>query len=196
MTYTVDDYLEQAKALLPRGMLWDSLNESEEFTALLTALVEEFSRIDGRVEDIINETDPRTTYELLPEWENFAGLPNTCITVNQTLQQRREALRAQLINDNGQSMQFFIELAASLGYTITITEFTPHRYGDRYGRHYRETDWIFVWRVNSPSTTVTVRRYGQATYGERYRVWGNQALECVFKKLVHAHRKIIFSYGG
>lgn len=194
MGYTSEQYLQQTKALLPRGQLWDSLNENgTTFESLLHALAEELARIDARIEDLFNELDPRTIYELLNEWEEWAGLPDSCITDNQTLLQRRESLLTQLTNDNGQSRQFFIDLAESLSYTITITEFSAFNVNSMVDEPIYDSDWNFVWQINAPETTIKYFTV-ESPVDEALSTWGNQQLECIIKKYVHAHRHVLFVY--
>lgn len=194
MPYTHDQYLQQAKALLPRGLLWDSLTESgSTFESLLHAHAEELARIDARIEDLFNEADPRTIYELLDEFEEWAGLPDSCITDNQTLAQRREALRAQLTSDNGQSRSFFIDLVALLGYDISITEFSVFDVNSTVDNYVYDEDWHFAVQFNAPQTTIKYFNV-DSSVNESLATWGNQQLECVIKKYLHAHRHALFAY--
>ncbi|AUZ85838.1 hypothetical protein CDW43_15255 [Methylophaga nitratireducenticrescens] len=112
MSNTVEQYTQQLLALLPVGDLWTQLSEPDtDFFALITALAEEFARIDGRTEDLMDEDDPRTIYEMLFDWEKWLGLPDACMGNAETLQQRREAVLELLTLTGGQSRQYFIDLA-------------------------------------------------------------------------------------
>jgi len=80
------------------------------------------------------ESDPRYTIELLPDWERNWGLPDPCVKEPTTVGERRLALLQRMTMIGAQSRQFFIDLAASLGYTITITEYRTFVVGiDRVG---------------------------------------------------------------
>ncbi|WP_126456740.1 YmfQ family protein [Sulfuriflexus mobilis] len=196
MSYSAKHYLNQLKAQLPRGMLWDSLREEgNDFSELLAVSAAELARIEARAEDLLDEADPRTTYELLPEHEKEAGLPDTCTTQADTLQERRDALVAKLTSVGGQSRQYFIDIAAALGYTITIAEAKASQFGKSYGDLYNGVGWRFVWYVDAPTETVRPRRFGQSGYGEPYRDWGNEQLECLINRLKPAHTKVYFRYG-
>lgn len=197
MSRSSEQYTSQLAALMPRGRLWDDLLQNDStFMRLLTALSEIFADIEHRAEDLMDETDPRTIFELLYDFEQYVGLPNPCVTEAQTIGQRREELHARLINDSGQSLPFFIEVAEKLGYVITITEFAPFEVGrSTAGEVISNGDWVFVWQVNAPETTVSDFTAGQSAVGEALRSWGNQTLECVFNKIVHSHLKINYVYG-
>jgi uncharacterized protein YmfQ (DUF2313 family) len=192
---TADDYRRQMQALLPRGMAW-SLSPLSWLTRLLSGLSPEFARIHGRVLDLIRESDPRTTIEMLGDWERALGLPDNCSsTLAPTLQGRRDDVLNKLVSLGGQSRAYYIAVAARLGYTITIEEFRPFRVGrSRVGERIYDLDWTWVWRVNGPPVAIRHFRVGQSRMGERLRSWGNSALECRLNQIKPAHTRIIFSY--
>ncbi|MES2170568.1 MAG: putative phage tail protein [Actinomycetota bacterium] len=65
-------YARMMIALLPPGKLWD-LVESFLF-AIFLACADELARVDVRVGDMLNEADPSTALELLPEYERELDL--------------------------------------------------------------------------------------------------------------------------
>ena len=82
--------------------------------------------VDARAADLLErESDPRSTIELLPDWERNWGLPDPCYTSPQSIDERQRALVMRMTMLGAQSRQFFIDVAAMLGYTITITEYRP-----------------------------------------------------------------------
>lgn len=189
------DYIEQLASLLPPGIAIRRETDTDVYK-LLNGMAEELARIDARGDDVLRESDPRTTVELIGEWETQVGLPDECLgDIDQTLQQRRNAVVARLTGRGGQSRQFFIDLAASLGYTVTITEFRPFRAGiSEAGDALTNGDWIFTWRVNAPETTITYFRAGASTAGEPLRAWGNEQLECAIERVAPAHTIVQFAY--
>ena len=192
---TADDYRRQMQALMPRGMAW-ALAPLAWMTRLLAGLSEEFARIDARVRDLIGESDPRTTIEMLADWERTLALPDNCSNVlAPTLQGRRDDVLSKLVGIGGQSRAYYIAVAARLGYAITIEEFVPFRVGrSRVGNRVYSQDWTWVWRVNGPPVKITAFRVGRSRMGERLRSWGNSALECRLTQIKPAHTRIIFSY--
>lgn len=194
---SAQQYSSQLATLMPRGKLWDDLLKSDTtFMNLLNALSEIFADIETKAETLIDETDPRSVFELLYDWEQYVGLPDLCNTTALTIGQRRQELHTRLINDNGQSLSFFLDMAEKLGYVITITEFSPFEAGENTaGNAISNGDWVFVWQVNAPATTVSNFTAGHSAAGEAVRYWGNENLECVFNKMVHAHRQINYVYG-
>lgn len=196
MVLTETDYLHQLQALLPSGPAW-SKDDDALLTRTLAALAAEAARVDNRVRQLVDEADPRQTAELLLDWERVAGLPDTCVVLagqTQSAAQRRAALVARLTMLGGQSKAYFIALAASLGYTVTITEFRPFRAGQSYAGDPIATNWQFAWRVNAPLNTVTPFRAGGAVAGDPLNAWGNKLLECVLNRFKPAHTTAVFAY--
>lgn len=196
MVLTETDYLRQMQALLPPGPAWPK-DDDALLTRMLGALAAELARVDGRVQKLVDEDDPRLAAELLLDWERVAGLPDTCVALSgqtQSIAQRRAALVARLTMLGGQSKAYFIALAASLGYTVTITEFRPFRAGQSRSGDPVATNWQFAWQVNAPLNTVTPFRAGNAVAGDPINSWGNKLLECVLSRFKPAHTTVVFAY--
>lgn len=195
MARTADAYREQLKALLPPGQAFPR-DTGSSMDDLLGAMAQELARIDGRGEALILEANPQTANELLADWERVAGLPDKCAgTLEETVQGRRNALLAKLSSTGGQSPAYFIEVAAALGYTVTITEFRPFRAGlSEAGDALTNGDWVFYWQVNAPATTVIQFRASQSAAGDPLAAWGNDALECKLNQLKPAHTGVLFAY--
>ena len=194
MAMTQQQYFSQLKALLPRGILWDSLVENE-LGDLLQAQAVQLARVDARADDLINEADPRTAIEMLPEWEDDYGLPDGCIAEELTLAQRHETLHSKVTSSGGQSRAFFIALAAQLGYVITITEYSIHNVDSSVDDEITDESWIWLWRINAPTVTVYQKTVDSGV-DEALSTWGNERLECAMNRLKPAHTRILFSYTG
>lgn len=195
MALTATDYLAQLQALLPQGFAWPRQADAA-LTKLLLAWADEMARIDGRATDLVDEADPRTTAELLADWERVAGLPDLCVAAlvgTQTTAQRRAALVAKLTTIGGQSAAYYIALAASLGYTITVTEFDLHDVEDNVEHPLTGTPWQFAWQVNAAEETVGGLTVTD-TVEDPLAWWGNELLECVINRIKPAHTHVLFAY--
>lgn len=192
MGMTADDYLAQLQALLPQGPAWPR-DAGATLTKLLHAMADELARVDGRAAQLIEEADPRTTAELLADWERVAGLPDACVTDAQSTAQRRAALHARLTTLGGQSVAYFVALAASLGYTVTITEFNPLSVNDNVEHPLYGQPWQFAWQINAPLNTVGTLSVTD-TVADPLAWWGNELLECVVDRLKPAHTHVLFAY--
>jgi len=131
---TGDDYSTALADLLPKGRAWPRVIDSA-----LMKLVRGLSQIWGTIEEraavlLTRESDPRITLELLPDWERNFGLPDPCYSEPFTIGDRQKALVQRMTIEGAQSRKFFIDVAAAIGYTITITEYRPFMVGiDRVG---------------------------------------------------------------
>lgn len=195
MGMTRDDYLSQLQALLPQGPAWPR-EPAALLTRLLDAFADEFARVDARADQLIDEADPRTTYELLADWERVAGLPGTCALlagINLTIEQRRSALVTKLTGRGGQSRAYFIALAARLGFTVTITEFHEYSVIDDVEAALNGEDWNFAWQINVPLHTV-IDMTVESNVATPLAIWGNALLECALSKDKPAHTVALFAY--
>lgn len=125
VTRTGEDYADAMQALLPLGQAWP-----RDWDGVLMRVVRGLCRIWGdfeiRASKLLEmESDPRTTIELLPDWERNWGLPDPCYQSPQTIAERQLALVMRMTLWGAQSREFFIGIAAMIGYTITITEYRP-----------------------------------------------------------------------
>ena len=128
------DYVQAFLRLLPQGNAWPRQPDTT-LVKTCTGLNEYRGFVDGRAADLLEiESDPRTTVELLPDWERNFGLPDPCYEAPQTIGQRQLALVMRMTMLGGQSREFYIAVAAMIGYTITITEYRVFVVGiDRCG---------------------------------------------------------------
>jgi len=194
MDLSADDYARQLAALLPPGPAWSTDDDAATLTLQLNAWAQEFARVQARADVLIEEADPRVTYELLTDYERIFGLPTACMYgIEQTVQQRHDALVSQMISIGGQSRAYFIALALAAGFSITITEFNPFNVGMTVADSIYGPDWYFAWQVNAPTTTVAWFRISGGV-NEALAAWGNQLLECLINRYKPAHTVAIFSY--
>jgi uncharacterized protein YmfQ (DUF2313 family) len=132
----------------------------------------------------------------LTDWERVLGLPDECAGgLGQTIAERMAAAVAKVRERGGQSRDYFIGVAAALGYEITIEEFDAHSCVSACNQPIRHEDWRYALRVRAPETTV---RWFTCVSGcsDPLASWGNALLECVLNRLKPAHTHLIFTYGG
>jgi uncharacterized protein YmfQ (DUF2313 family) len=118
------DYTEAFLALLPQGQAWPKHAPDSVLAQGVAGLCDYWGFVDGRAADLLErESDPRLTIELLPDWERNWGLPDPCYTAPQTIDERQLALVMRMTMQGAQSRAFFIDVAAMIGYHITISEY-------------------------------------------------------------------------
>ncbi len=191
---TADRYREQLQALLPQGAAW-SREPGGVLTAVLDAWAQELGRFDQRCGDLIDEADPRTTNELLADWERVAGLPDPCLGASPSLGQRRATLVQRLITLGGATPAYFIAVALALGVAITITEYRPFDVNGPVNVPIYGPDWGYAWQVNAPLYGATGFLAVTGSVADALGWYdANLQLECVIRALKPAHTIVIFSY--
>ena len=166
-------------------------------SAELTAEGNALDAANARADALLNALFPNSG-ETLEDWERVYGLPCDCAAnLNLTRDQRLKTLKAK-INEGGTfTIPKAIELAATVGFVITIVEHRASEYSptSRYGaaERYAGRDWNFVWDVITTNNTIFPRKYA-SNYGERYQIWGNELLECTMKQKAQADTLVRFIY--
>lgn len=200
MKATPENYHKQQLDLLPVGFAWNR-EEDGVLSRLLYGFARVWARLHNRALELIEEADPSTTFEKLSEWEECAGLPDECTAGSATtLQERRAVLVEKLTSKGNQSVARFHQLAASLGYVVTIREHRPFICGISRcgasgdvlnGGH----DVRFVWTVTPAGPRLTRFRCGQSAPPERLCKFTRAAdLECLLRKYSHAHTLPVMNY--
>lgn len=159
------------------------------------------AQIDGNVLDAIEQSaqsvadaiDPRTSGEMLGDWERVLGLDAT----GKTIQRRVTDVMTKLNETGGLSIPYFIRLARAAGYEIDITEPQPFRAGvNRAGERIAAEDIMWVWWVNvrNGNNRIVRFRVGISAAGERLTDYGDAIIEQVIQDLKPAHTMVRFTY--
>lgn len=194
-------YKRLISQLFPTGKVWDQKEESgSNLKNLIDSLAVEPCRIDERALALIEEVDPRTTDELLTDWERLMGLPDDCDEEPQNLtkQQRRDRIVQVLSMEGGQYPNFFVQLAANFGFTITADDISDNvpflAGGARAGDRLTNGPWIYTFIIRLPFTEATKFLAGQGRAGDRLEDFSNPTLECLIDKHKPAHTIAIFTF--
>ena len=116
-------YKRVLQDLLPYGPAW-TREPDRILTRLLCGLSREPSRTEFQARRLIEEADPRTTQELIDDWERFVGLPGDCENPPTDLEERRQAVVAKLRQRVSPTPAYFQSLAEGLGYTGVVVSRT------------------------------------------------------------------------
>lgn len=160
--------------------------------------------LEGKYLDLANESAEilnkeifsDTTSLLIANWEKMVGITGG-IDPGQSIQARRDAIVTKLRARGVSNRQDFIDLAAKMGFTITINEPRPPRAGiARAGvaRVYGE-EIVFCWQVTMITQTLFYTRAGIARAGDRI-CWKDSeiSLESILIDLKPAHTYVTFIY--
>lgn len=190
MALTADDYAGLIEGLTPNGPAWQERK-------LRDAWAVELARLDARIDVLFNEADPRTTSELLTDWERVLGLPDDCmVELPLSINERRLIAWQRLTELGGQSRQYFIDLAARFGEPgVTITEFRQMTCNSHCNDAlYSQAD-EFVWRVNFPRPAANVRLMNcNDDCNDALQMYAAALAECPITERKPAHTSVIFSY--
>lgn len=199
MAKTATDYTKMLKALLPKGRAWNTETDSV-LHQYMYALAEEFARLEAKWEVLFNERDTRYTDELIGAHETDFGLPDECTDSGITLSERRTELNTKLRAHGGQHPQYYIDLAADYGYTITITEYTPFWCGlGVMGDPCGDQEVIFVWKVtiDYAGGSIVYFTSGASVCGDPLiKASGIDTLVCLLTRYKPAHTHLIYELDG
>lgn len=108
--YLRDDTLHQAKN-----------KEDSTLRKVLLGLASEWLNFSNKIDETYTEYNPQNTTALIEEWEGFVGIPDSCIAIASTLEQRRLNILLKLAGINATTEKQFKNIAAILGYSIEVS---------------------------------------------------------------------------
>jgi uncharacterized protein YmfQ (DUF2313 family) len=207
-----EDYTQAFLSLLPRGQAWPRYWDS---TLVLTArgLCDYWGFVDSRAADLLEtESDPRTTVELLPDWERNWGLPDPCFPQPSSIEERQKLLVMIMTMLGGQSRQWFQFVSEWTGHEVSIKEWSPFMAGlSECGDTRFEYDdtgdfrWYigaeenrFYWSASSETAVIEWFRAG-ADYSESGKhhhceIYTESPVDCLLQRWRPAHTQLVFDY--
>lgn len=154
--FSQQDYINALRACLPRGKAWPKTQDSIQ-GMLLAGLVGLIEQVDSDAQDLLVDAFPISTVNLLPEWEDTLGLPDPCLGSSPTQAQRQASVAARFTAVGNANAQFYIDYAAKLGYTITVSTNVPFRIGlNRIGDPIQDWNWYFALTISGPSIDAVI----------------------------------------
>ncbi len=141
-----------------------------------------------RAEDLFKEMFAHLASELIVDWERVCGVVPAA---TDTLQKRRDRVVAKLRERGALHIPYFVALALTLGYEITVEELPANATG------FEEEGAvsIFIWRITVADAPVYYFRAGESEAGERLFDWDDDNLmETMFEDLKPAHTMLIWAY--
>ena len=190
-------WVDQLQQLLPQGIPWD-YEAGSNIDGLILAIQSQLQETQFNLVDLYNDLMPNSTSgSFLTHWEELVGLPNECSAgIDFTEQQRRDNLLGQLNATGGQSIAYYLDIMANMGYPDnTITEYSVGDVGDDVDGNVGGTEWNFVWQVNIPSLKIEITTV-DGNVDDSVDSGGDQWLECLMKSIKPAHTVVLFAYEG
>ncbi len=125
----------------PLGVAWDAFRYPGKVAyKLWQAFASMFDDMSAALCRAHTEIDPRTTTELIGEWETALSLPHPCLPITGTIAERRDQILFRLDKKRWTTAQDWKDLAAFYGLEISVTPgwlyqkpaLYPHSYRKRY----------------------------------------------------------------
>lgn len=200
---SIDDLAEVFYGLLPSGAAWRS-PDGAAFEAGTTlgqfwrALAGGFVTLYRRVFQVSQESTASTLVDSLEDWETEFGLPDPCFGELQSRAQRIRALLLKVRSKGTLTKADFVDLAATAGYEITITEPLPFAFGfsqtgggEGTGGAIRYFWFVKVRGVGSRNFEFGTSQTGIHSLLDIARV---NDLECLFRSIAPAWTRVVFDY--
>lgn len=191
---STEDQANSLALFLPEGKTFDSKAESTStLRKFLEGLSGELKLVYDGMSDLSQDYNINECTELLTRWESAVGIPDECFKGTGTVEERRTHVLLKLAKMNVQTVEDFVELAETLGFTgIEITPlqdvalppydvpFTPTSApGSRY-----------VILVNGLNVVIGVPPYDVPFTPSSQ---GSSLLQCVFDKVKPVNVRAVYS---
>jgi uncharacterized protein YmfQ (DUF2313 family) len=162
----------------------------------LDAVGKQLDKAQESADQLQAEMFPSSCTVSLPDWERNYGLPDPCVTIDQSLEQRRAALESKINTKGGQSIAYFIALAEKMGYPgATVEEFPMFTCNSAMGDALNSEDDGFYWQLNLPAASGGIFFFTcNSAINSPLQSWGDEAIECRVRKNKPAHTNVIFAY--
>lgn len=175
-SYTQEDFTNLLAQFYPDGRLYEAKwNEDKNLRKLIKAYSMEHKRFYDLMLTFMEERDPRTTDIFLEDWESALGIPDDCIPLGSTKQERRDNIVLKLTSLSIQTEQDYINLAAVYGFTIDFVEDSVFPY-----------EFPFIFATSSDEFVWIIR-------GDFASDPANAIIfQCLVRKLTTAVYKVVF----
>jgi len=193
---TVEDYQHQLKQLHPRGKLWTSLlRDDSVYSKFLKGIATEFARIDGRVSDLLDEADPRSTVELLPGWEQGFDIPGVCGYMGASVEERQQILTSKVIEEAKDSNQELIDVAERIDFApASITEYESHSVDSNVDMPLYDENQRFVITLLATEKPVNAFNVDDDVDNSLGEFLPREKLICAIRERAPAHIFVLFEF--
>lgn len=196
MSRSAEDAHQELMALLPPGWIMPRPGDGSLLGAILAAPARMFAEIEAVAEEMIEQIDPRTATHTLDDFERVLG-PDPCgrDTAGMSVAQRQLLAHQRWTARGGQSIAYFVAVAARRGVAITVYEPRVSRAGKfRAGRRLVNHPEQFTWVVRLRLGAWRNFRAGRNTSGQRLYSFDLSDIECDIRRLAPEHTQVVFHY--
>ena len=196
---TAIEIRDRLAGLLPPGPIW-RFDPASRLALFLLGAGTELARVHNKIASLVDEMDPRTTDDLLTDWERVAGLPEHCDpSPPSDVATRRQLLVAKLKAVGGQTPAYYKTIAdAATGQNCTVADYSTASTfvaGSPAGSAVYSPALVFWWTVSIPNTDPENFQAGSGA-GSPLSVYpaGVASLACMLDAFKPAHTKFYFIY--
>ena len=183
--YLRDDNLHEAKN-----------RDDSTLRKILLGLASEWLNFRNKINEVVNEYNPQKTTALIQEWEEFVGIPDSCIPVASTIEQRRLNVLLKLSGINVTTEKQFKNVASILGYNIEVSN------GVSTSTFPLTLPFLLISEASAPFTIVitlssSLKPSGfPLTFPFTLTSQHPAILDCLFNKLKPANTQLFFRYSN
>ena len=183
--YLRDDNLHEAKN-----------RDDSTLRKILLGLASEWLNFRDKINEVVNEYNPQKTTALIQEWEAFVGIPDDCIPVASTIEQRRLNVLLKLAGINVTTEKQFKNVASILGYNIEVSN------GVSTSTFPLTLPFLLISEASAPFTIVitlssSIKPSGfPLTFPFTLTSQQPAILDCLFNKLKPANTQLFFRYSN
>lgn len=124
MAHAVEQWGEALLQQMPRGRAWPR-DPDANLPKYVMGFAKRLAQLELSADQLLLEMRPETTVQLLPEWEQYLGLPE-CEMTDQSFDMRRNAVVEKYHRKGGLQTWMVEQIAAALGFTVKVSEQWPH----------------------------------------------------------------------
>lgn len=191
----------QQADILAQYLRDDSLHEAKNrddstLRKILLGLASEWLNFRDKINEVVNEYNPQKTTALIQEWEEFVGIPDECIPVASTIEQRRLNVLLKLSGINVATEKQFKNVASILGYNIEVSN------GVSTSTFPLTLPFLLISEASAPFTIVitlssSIKPIGfPLTFPFTLTSQQPAILDCLFNKLKPANTQLFFRYSN
>ena len=181
--YLRDDVLHQAKN-----------KDGSTLRKILIGLASGWLDFRDKINEVANEYNPKNTTALIEDWEEFVGIPDSCIQVASTIEQRRLNILLKIVGINATTEKQFKNIASILGYSIEVSN------GVSTSTFPLTLPFLLINEASAPFTIVITLPISAQISGFPLTLPFTLSepepviLNCLFNKLKPANTQLFFRY--
>ena len=185
------DFQQAMLRLLPRGRVWRR-DPGSTLAAVMLALAPTYTRGMQAAAQVLIDGSPATT-RTVARVGSIAWMPDACTAANPRSSNAR--LGASEVGcARSLTIAYFVALAANLGFTITITEFTPFTVDKPCDEALCEPEWSYVWQVNAPQVVTFYFAVDESGVDDPLEVYDAGELVCRIRADAPAETIVFFTF--